>query len=133
MGTESQGGEDVFYSWEWLPEYRYTQRYGYSLGRILASMRPRARRRAERPLCQAAVTISVCISMSNFDIPPGEGDLPLEDRLRAREAALSAIMLSRRMLHLLRSGRQASRPDLMVALDLLERVEAGIVARELVA
>jgi hypothetical protein len=121
--------EHVVYTWEQLPEYRYTQRFAYSLGRVLASLRPRWRRRVEGGMSRAAVLISRGIVLANADIAAGEEDLSPAERRLARESALEAVEISREGLTLLRSARLGSRPDIMVALELLERIEEGIRQR----
>jgi hypothetical protein len=123
--------EQVVYSWESLPEYRYTQRYAYSLGRVLASLKPRWRRRFARCMSQSATLIATGITMANLDLPPGAEPLPVEDREEARQAALDAVALAREVLRLLQEARQGSAPDILVALDLLERVEEAMRRRPL--
>jgi hypothetical protein len=114
------------FTWESLPEYRYLQRFAYSLGRIFKSLPRSWRRRCERPLVRGTSLLAATITMANLDVPPGEEDLPRDVRRDASEAALEAVSVLREGVTILKDARKGSKPDLLVALDLLDRIEEAI-------
>jgi hypothetical protein len=116
---------DIIYSWERLPEYVATQQYSRCLGRILRSLPWWVRRRAVRPMTGAAVLIAQGIAGLNADVPPSE-TLSAREREEFRARALVGIRASREGLEALADVRRASRPDLLAARELLERIEAGV-------
>jgi hypothetical protein len=114
------------YSWEALPEYRWAQRYGYSVGRVLASVPPRWRARCTDLLGRAAALISTGIALANAEPGPGDAAVPDGERLQMLELGLDMLAMSRDLLRKLRRLPDASAADIMVALELLERVESGM-------
>ncbi|HEX2167958.1 MAG TPA: hypothetical protein VHG09_12060 [Longimicrobiales bacterium] len=121
---------DVIYAWEELPEYRCTQQLGRCVGRILASLPAHYRRKLGRTLIRGSVLIAQGIAGANAEMPPGD-DLTPEERQTFRSSCLASIEVCRDALRLLRSQRVGSLPDIMVALELLERIETGVEGRAL--
>ena len=120
----------IRYDWELLPEYVTAQQFARCLGRILASLPPGVRRRVSRPLVGSATLIAQGIAGANAEAPP-EAPLSMEDREVFRGTALRAVRLCRTGLGLLRDDGVGSRPDLLVALELLERIEGSVRERRL--
>lgn len=120
----------IRYDWELLPEYVTAQQYARCLGRILASLPVQVRRRVSRPLVGSATLIAQGIAGANAEAPP-EAPLSVEDREVFRRTALRAVRLCRTGLGLLRDEGVGSRPDLLVALELLERIEGSVGGRRL--
>jgi hypothetical protein len=117
--------EKALYDWETLPEYLATQQYARCLGRIFRSLPRRIRRGAEWPMTRAAILISQGIA--GFNAEPGpEERLTARERELFREGALEGIAASREGLDLLGEVRRVSRPDILVARELLERIEESI-------
>ncbi|HEX6307972.1 MAG TPA: hypothetical protein VFZ69_07280 [Longimicrobiales bacterium] len=116
---------DVVPAWERLPEYRATQQLARSIGRILMSLPPRARRITGRALIRAPLLIARGIAGANAELPPGLG-LTREERDEYLRCALDALELLRGLLRMLRGERLGSQPDLLVGLELLERIEQGL-------
>jgi len=117
--------DDVLYEWERLPEYRATQQLARSTGRILTSLPKRVRLMIGRTMLRGPILIARGIAGANAELPPDE-ELTTHERELFRTSALEAIVLLRDAYRLLRDGRIGSQPDLLVALDLLERIEAGL-------
>lgn len=122
--------QDVVYEWEKLPEYIATQQYSRCLGRIFRSLPWMVRRRVMRPMTSYAIQIAVGISGFNAELPPSE-PLPPAEREAFRKRALEHIRLSREGLEPLKHVRRASRPDLMAANELLDRIDERMRAAEL--
>lgn len=120
---------DRTYDWETLPEYLATQQYARCLGRILCSLPTRVRKRVQVPLSGSAILIAQGIAGFNAELPPSE-PLTMADREAFRRRALDGIRWSRRGVRLLRPLRGVSQADLLVADELLERVEERIRAAE---
>ena len=118
-------GPDAIYSWERLPEYVATQQYSRCLGRIFRSLPRRIRRKVIRPLTGAAVLIGQGIAGFNAEVPPSEV-LSAREREAFRDRALAGIEASREGLRTLEGVRRVSRPDLLVAGELLERIEGSL-------
>ncbi len=117
----------ILYAWERLPEYRATQQFSRCLGRIFASLPPRLRPRVERPLIRATVMIGQGIVGMNAEVPAGQ--LSPQQRDALRDAGLASIALCTEGLELLKQAGLGSRPDLLAALELLERIEFGMSGR----
>ncbi|MBI4409150.1 MAG: hypothetical protein HY561_05550 [Gemmatimonadetes bacterium] len=116
---------EIVYTWERRPEYRATLQFSRSLGRVLASLPRRVRWKCERPLVRGATMIGIGIAGANADPCPGEL-ISCEEREAFRDAALEAVRLCREGLETLRETGFGSRPDLLVTLELLERIESGL-------
>src|SRR5690606_41410907 len=120
-GTLNRGSRmassDVVYAWEELPEYRCTQQFGRSIGRILVSLPSYYRRKLGRTLIRGSVLIAQGIAGANAEMPPGE-DLSPDEREAFRSSSLGSIEVCRDALDLLRSQHVGSLPDILVALEL---------------
>ena len=114
----------IVFGWERLPEYIAAQQYGRCLGRIFGSLPRRVRRRVMQPMTGAALMIAEGIAGFNAELPPET----LSDRERElfRSRALEGVRLSREALEVVRRVRRASRPDLLVAAELLDRIEGSV-------
>jgi hypothetical protein len=117
--------QDTIYGWERLPEYVALQQYGRCLGRILRSLPWRRRRRVAPTLTGAAILMAQGIAGFHAELPPDELVTPREREV-FRTGALIGLRDSRAILEQLSTERKVSRPDLLVASELLERVEAGL-------
>lgn len=122
--------DGVVYRWECLPEYIATQQYSRCLGRIFASLPRRVRRRAVGPMTRAALLIGNGIAGFNAELQPDES-LTEAERETFREAALAGIECSREGLQMLGQVPRASRSDLLMADELLERIESGVRGAEI--
>ncbi len=119
----------VLFFWETLPEYVATMQYSRCLGRVLASLPRRVRRRWGEPLSAAAVVIGGGIVGLNADLP-ADDRLPATEREAFRHRALFAIRWSRRGLRVLQRARRVNRAQITAARELLERIETGVRATE---
>lgn len=119
---------DVVYAWERLPEYRSTQQLGRTVGRILMSLPRRLRRPLGRTLIRAPILVARGIAGANAELPP-DHDLTWAERETFRTGALEALSILRDAFRLLRSERLGSQADVLVALELLERIEQGLTRR----
>lgn len=120
---------DTIYSWENLPEYIALQQYSRCLGRIFRSLSWRRRRRAIPTMTGAAILMAQGIAGFNADLPPGE-TITAREREVFRKGALVGLRDSREGLEKLAAARKVSRPDILVARELLERIESGIRGAE---
>lgn len=118
------------YAWESYPEYVALQQFSRCLGRILASLPRRHQRRSGRVLLPAAVFMGQGIAGAHAELAPGE-DIPLEDRERFQAIGLESLLVTRERLLRLKNRSLGSQADLLAALELLERVEAGLRSRPL--
>jgi hypothetical protein len=122
--------QDVSYTWEEFPEYRATQQLSRCIGRILMSLPPRARKAIGRTLIRTPMLIAQSIAGASADMPPGEG-LTIDERETFRTNGLAGIHLLRDTLRALRAERLGSVPDLMAALELVDRIEEWVSQRVL--
>jgi hypothetical protein len=116
------------YAWESYPEYVALQQFSRCLGRILASLPGRQRRRDGGILVPAAVFMAQGIAGAHADSGPDEV-VRVEDREEFRQIGLESAKLSRDLLVRIKTRRRVSRPDVLAALELLERVESGLSTR----
>jgi hypothetical protein len=121
---------DRMYTWESYPEYIALQQFSRCLGRILCSLPRRHQRRSGRILLPAAVFMAQGIAGAHAELRPGE-EMALSEREQFRSIGLESLDASRERLLRLRSRSLGSQADLLVALELLERVEAGLRTRPL--
>jgi hypothetical protein len=121
---------DRMYVWESYPEYMALQQFSRCLGRILSSLPRRHQRRSARVLFPAAVFMAQGIAGAHAELRPGE-DMPLAEREQFRSMGLESLTASRARLLGLKARSLGSQPDLLVALELLERVESGLRTRPL--
>jgi hypothetical protein len=126
-GSATMSTNDT-YHWERYPEYLALQQFSRCLGRVLASLPVRQRLRNGRILVPAAVFMAQGIAGAHADTGP-EDALPPECRERFRQVGLESAQLSKVFLTHLKERRRVSRPDLLAALELLERVESGLATR----
>jgi hypothetical protein len=121
---------DRMYAWESYPEYVALQQFSRCLGRILSSLPRRHQRRSGRILLPAAVFMGQGIAGAHAELAPGE-DMPLADREHFRTIGLESLLVTRDRLTRLKERKLGSRGDVLAALELLERVEAGLRSRPL--
>jgi hypothetical protein len=121
---------DRMYAWERYPEYVALQQFSRCLGRILSSLPRRHQRRSGRILFPAAVFMAQGIAGAHAELRPGE-EMPLAEREQFRSIGLESLTVSRERLLRLKSRSLGSQPELLVALELLERVESGLRTRPL--
>jgi hypothetical protein len=121
---------DRMYAWESYPEYMALQQFSRCLGRILSSLPRRHQRRSARILFPAAVFMAQGIAGAHAELTPGE-EMPLAEREQFRSMGLESLTASRARLLGLKARSLGSQPDLLVALELLERVESGLRTRPL--
>ena len=122
----------IRYDWELLPEYVTAQQFARCLGRILMSLPLRVRCKVTRPLVGSATLIAQGIAGANAEAP-ADAPLSAEDREVFRRTAIQAVRICRTGLGLLREEGLGSRPDHLVAVELLERIERSVQERALPA
>ena len=117
------------YAWERLPEYMDTQKLARHLGRIFASLPPRAVRRHEGSLARAAARLAMTICALNIE-GPGSAEMRAHAERSLKPKALRGIEEMRRTLTKLREDEPGSEGDwdLGEALGLLDGVEARVRA-----
>ena len=120
----------IIYAWEELPEYRCTQQLGRCIGRILMSLPIHYRRRLGRTLIRGSVLIAQGIAGANAEMPP-EVDLTTAEREAFRSGSIGAIAICRDALRVLRQEGVGRLPDILVALELLDRIESSVRTRTL--
>jgi len=120
---------DAIYAWESLPEYLAAQQYSRCLGRIFRSLPWWVRLRAITPMTRAAVAIGVGITGFNAEVPPSER-MTTAEREAFRRVALQGLAASREGLEWLSRVRRASKADILVAGELIERIEASVRAAD---
>jgi hypothetical protein len=121
---------EALYAWERYPEYLALNQYSRCLGRLLVTLPRRVERRVARTLIRGAILIGEGIVGAHASVP-AEASLSREERKAFRDAGLESIAASRDGLRLLKEERLGSQPDLLAALELLERVESGLRTRPL--
>lgn len=120
----------VAYTWEEFPEYQATQQLSRCIGRILVSL-PRGTRRAiGRTLVRAPMLIAQGIAGASADMPAGEV-MTINERETFRRGALAGIHVLRDALRVLKAERLGSIPDLLAALELVDRIESWVSRRML--
>ena len=120
----------IIYAWEDLPEYRCTQQLGRCIGRILVSLPVHYRRRVGRSLIRGSVMIAQGIAGANAEMPP-EVELTPQEREAFRSGCIGAISICRDALCILRTEGLGRLPDILVALELLDRIESSVRTRTL--
>lgn len=121
---------NVVYTWEDFPEYHATQQLSRCIGRILASLPSRTRTAIGRTLVRGPMLVAQSIAGASADMPPGEV-MPIEERETFRRGAIDGVQLLRDALQLLKAERLGSVPDLLAALELLDRIEEWVRQRTL--
>lgn len=121
---------NVVHAWEEFPEYHATQQLSRCIGRILVSLPRRMRRALGRTLIRAPMLIAQGIAGANAEMPEGEV-MSIEEREKFRHTAIEGSRVLRDALQLLRAERLGSMPDLLAALELVDRIETWIAARVL--
>jgi hypothetical protein len=117
------------YAWERYPENIALQQYSRCLGRVVASLPRRLRRIMTKPLIQAATLSGIGLAGAHAELKPGESSRA--EREEFLQLAFTSIEHSRKGLLLLKEARKGDAAGLTAALELLERVEAGLRARPL--
>jgi len=120
------------YVWESYPEYITTQQYSRCLGRVLVTLPLGTGRKYGRSLIRGAILIAQGIAGAHAETPDDQ-PIPQSDREQFRKAGLEMIARSRSMLITIRAGGHGDRANVLAALELLERVEAGLLERALPA
>lgn len=121
---------NVVYRWEELPEYRCTQQLGRCIGRILVSLPGRYRWKLGRMLIRGSTLIAQGIAGANAEMPPDD-DLTTAEREAFRSGCLASVEVCRDALRLLKTQRIGSQPNIIVSLELLDRIEASVKHRVL--
>lgn len=123
-------GPDVVYRWEDLPEYRCTQQLGRCVGRILVSLPGRYRWKLGRMLIRGSMLIAQGIAGANAEMPPDD-DLTPAEREAFRSGCLGSVEVCRDALRLMKTQRIGNQPNILVALELLDRIESSVRSRVL--
>lgn len=111
--------------WERLPEYLASRTYVRCLDRLFQSLPPETQWRMFQPMLSAAVSIGTGIACFHGDFLLPELGTAAE-REGHRQRALEGIRASRDGLEEIAAVPGASRADLMVARELLERIEGSV-------
>jgi hypothetical protein len=117
------------HEWESYPEHTALQQYSRCLGRVVASLPKRLQRIMTKPLVQAASLSGIGLAGAFAERSPGESKRA--EREEFLQLALTSIEHSRKGLLLLKEARKGDAAGLTAALELLERVEAGLRTRPL--
>lgn len=116
MEQETVGG------WEQLPEVVTNRQYVRCLDRLVQSLPASSRLRQFRPMVSAAVSIGTGAVCFHAELLDGSPPTP-EERESHRQRALEGIRASREGLERIRGIRDADRAELLVAGELLDRLE----------
>lgn len=116
MEQETIGG------WEQLPEVVTNRQYVRCLDRLVQSLPESARVRLFRPLVSAAVSTGAGAACFHAALLNGSTPTP-EERESHRQRALKGIRASRKGLRRIGRIRGADRAELLVAGELLDRIE----------
>ncbi len=120
----------VVFEWETYPEYRSLQQLGTLIGGVLAALPRRQSRRAEAVLVPAAYAMARAIVGAHAEVPrPAE--VTRCEREAFRRSGLHAVAVARSALRRLAAKPHGARPGIIAALEVLERIEAGMRERPL--
>lgn len=120
---------DPIHHWESLPEYIAAQQYSLCLGRIFRSLPWWVRWRIVRPMTGAAVAIAGGIAGFHAELAPGER-MTTTEREAFRLMTLGGLRASCEGLDSVSRVRHVSRADILVARELIERIEASVRAAD---
>lgn len=108
-----------------LPEFLATSTYVRCVDRLFQSLPPSVQRQMLSPVIKAAVSIGSGIACFHGDPEPPRR-FTAEDRKDARQRALDGIRASRDCLDEIARIPGADRAELMVARELLDRIEGSV-------
>lgn len=115
-------GQETVDGWEQLPEVATNRQYVRCLDRLIQSLPEATRRRLFRPMLRAAVATGA--GAACFHAARLNGAQPTaEERESHRQRALDGIRASREGLGRIRAMGGADEAELLVAGELLDRVE----------
>jgi hypothetical protein len=119
--------EPTTHRFENLPEFITTRTYVRCLDRLFQSLPPSVQRRLVEPVLSAAVGIGSGIACLHGDPEPPRRFSGAE-REESRRRALACIRLSRERLDEIARVPGADRAELLVARELLDRIEGSVRA-----
>lgn len=122
--------EPPTHAFEDLPEFVATRTYVRCLDRLFQTVPPRVQWRLFGPVISAAVSIGAGIACFHGDPDPPRR-FTREDREASRERALEGLRASRERLDEIADVPGADRAELLVARELLDRIEGSVRAAEL--
>lgn len=112
-------------SWETLPEFIASRTFVRCVDRLFQSLPPEVQWKMFQPMLSATVSISAGIACFHGEpVPPRRYDR--REREESRERALDAIRAAREGLDKIERVPTANRAELMVARELLERIEGSV-------
>ncbi len=113
------------FEWEIQPEYLSLQQLSHLIGGILAGLPRRQSRRAEAVLVPATFVMARAIVGTRAEIPP-PGTVPIHEREAYRSSGLRAVSMAGSALRRLKARPRGPRAELTAAIEVLERIEAGL-------
>lgn len=113
--------------WEALPEFRATRTYVRCVDRLFQSLPHRVRWRMLQPTLTAAVSIGTGIACFHGRYDLARRVTP-DEREGHRQRALDGIRVSIEGLDEIATVRGADRAELLVARELLDRIEGSLRA-----
>jgi hypothetical protein len=119
--------DPTIHGFDHRPEFIATRTYVRCVDRLFQSLPPRAQRRLIEPVLSAAVKIGSGIAcLHGHPEPPGR--FSAAEREESRQRALQGIWLSREWLDDIARVPGANRAELLVARELLDRIEGSVRA-----
>jgi hypothetical protein len=112
---------------EALPEFMATRTYVRCLDRLFQSLPPSVQRRLAAPVVLAAVRIGSGIACLHGDPEPPQR-FSAEEREESRQRALAGLRSSREQLDEIAMVPGADGAELLVARELLDRIEGSVRA-----
>lgn len=112
-------------SFEELPEFLAARTYVRCVDRLFQTLPPSAQWRLLEPVLSAAVAIGTGIACFHGHPEPPVRFSP-EEREKSRQRALEGIRLSRERLDEIARIPGADRAELLVARELLDRIEGSV-------
>lgn len=111
---------------EQLPELRLNLAYVRCLDRLFQTLPSDVQWRLFQPAIAAAVRTGAGIAVVFGERVPSEPPLTEEERVQGRAEAVEGIRASREVLAEIEASPGADRAELMVARELLERIEGSV-------
>lgn len=117
--------EPTTHGFEALPEFLATRTYVRCMDRLFQSLPPSVQRRLAEPVILAAVRIGSGIACLHGDPAPPRR-VSTAEREESRRQALAGIRSSRAWLDEISRVPGADRAEVLVARDLLDRIEGSV-------